>query len=164
MNAVIFHETIAVINVLPSGTAFGVNSRGEGVFIPTSVANAAGVAIGDEVLAQLVPNARNPERTPHMAIFIAPKSAVPMQPPIQPEQPPQKKLTEKEVYGVVEDGYMTTSEIADWLEVDVTTASNLLNELHKRGLLAKATVFSKPDQQRASFCLWAKDLSGFADE
>lgn len=150
--------TIAITNVLPSGTAFGVTARGESVFIPTGVAMKSNATVGDEVTAKLVVNTRGGERTPYMAIFIDQKDG---------EQPaPEVKAmpTPDDVYKVIEDGYMTTAEVADWLDIDSQAASALLNEMHKDGKLAKASVFAKPDQERASVILWARDLNGFTGE
>ena len=167
--------TIAITNVLPSGTAFGVTAHGENVFIPIGVANKSNATIGDEVSAKLVKNSSTAfrDRTPYMAIFIEPPhqdqpapvtpTAVEPEPELTPEPAPEAKPkpTVEEVYSIIEDGYMTTAEVAEWLDLDVTPASNLMNEFHNQGKVAKAYVFSKADHKRASVVLWARDVSGF---
>jgi hypothetical protein len=63
---------ITVTNMLPSGTAFGATftSPPEAVFIPSKVASATGLTVGERVKALLVPNTFRPDTTPWMAARI----------------------------------------------------------------------------------------------
>lgn len=111
-----------------------------------------------------------------MAIFIDPphqdqitpvtSTAMVPEPALEPEPTPEAKPkpTVEEVYSIIEDSYMTTKELGEWLDLDVTSTSNLMNEFHNQGKVAKAYVFSKAEHKRASVVLWARDLSGFVGE
>ena len=61
MNEQAITETrIGIVNVLDTGSAFAATGDGNGVYIPQAVAGAAGIRIGDEVVARLVRNLRDP--------------------------------------------------------------------------------------------------------
>jgi hypothetical protein len=72
-------QNVIVTHILPTGTAFGATTGkpAESVFIPGHIASPAGVVVGQEVEAMLVPNTREPERTPWLAVkldLLAPAS------------------------------------------------------------------------------------------
>jgi hypothetical protein len=61
-------------------------------------------------------------------------------------------------------GYATTAEVAKEVGEDPTTTHNALLSLFGKGRVAKADVYARPDQGRASFCMWAKDVTHFLGE
>lgn len=65
-------ERVVITNKLPTGTCFGVTLGEEpaAVFIPQKVAASCNLDIGDEAMAQMVPNMREAERTPLFAIRV----------------------------------------------------------------------------------------------
>lgn len=157
MNEQAITETrIGIVNVLDTGTAFAATGDGNGVYIPQAVAGAAGIRIGDEVVARLVRNLRDPNgRTPYMAVFIEPRNGM---------DEAVRKSTTDDIFDMLKDGYMTTHEIAEELGMQSGEMSPILNNLHTSGRLVKAAVFAKPGQQRASLLLWALDVSAFTGE
>lgn len=159
------HITMFCTNMLDSNTAFGLRAdTGEQVFIPANVACRAGIKVGDTLTATIIPNHRQPDKTPWFAVFID---------PVGPPLLPAPKLIvspvslDDRIFEHIagnEHAYLTTAEIAEGVSVDTTAASNALNRLFKTGRVARADVHSKPDQTRPSFCLWARTAQRFLCE
>jgi hypothetical protein len=149
-------------NVLSTQTAFGMRAdNGEQVFIPSAVAHAAKLQPTETVTAHVVPNTHYPDKTPWFAIRIEREGdLVPTQPVAQPETTIDDRIAD---YIAGEPLYATTAEVAEQFSIDTTLASRALNRLFKQGRVVMASVHSKPDQQRASFCLWAKDANRFVE-
>jgi hypothetical protein len=137
--------------VLPTGNGFGLTGNGDQVYIPHNVMSASKAQMGHEMFAKLVNNDRDPAgRTPWMAIYL---SATP------PASVSRDLSTE--VINALAEGYMTTKEVAEELGIDVAEANTVLNNMFANGQLVKASVHAKPNQMRASFLLWAKDINQF---
>lgn len=146
---------VGIVNVLPTGTAFAVTSDGSGVYIPQAVAAAAHVKLGDETNAKLVKNLRDPNgRTPFLAIWIESNKI----------SQDVTKATTEDIIDMLEEGYMTTAEVAAEVGIDSQSANAILNALHTEGKVVKAAVYQKPNQQRASLLLWARDIAAFTGE
>jgi hypothetical protein len=145
-------------NVLGTNTAFALRAdTGEQVFVPSAVAHAAQLQAGDTVRATVVPNTHYPDKTPWFAIRIEREAP-------EPEQAEPDNLDQRIAeYLDAQPAYATTSEVAEEFDVDTTAAGNALNRLFRQGRAARADVYSKPDQQRASFCLWAAHASRFVE-
>jgi hypothetical protein len=153
--------TIFCTNMLDTGTAFALRGdTGEQVFIPASVSTRAGLSIGDTATATIIPNHQHGDRTPWFAIHIEPVGE-PVEAPATPVATIDDRIAE--AIASHEGAYHTTTEIADMVSVDVTTASNALNRLFKQGRVARAEVHARGDQQRPSFCLWAENTDRFID-
>lgn len=140
---------IFCVFITESGSAFGAcNDDGAQVYIPPTVARSANLTVGEVVVADMIPNSHQPERTPWFATHIV--RAV-------------DSDLDSAVYKAVTDApaYVTTAEVA--VEADITTsaANATLNRLFKAGRIAKADVFGRYGQTRASFCLWAANASSF---
>ena len=58
---------------------------------------------------------------------------------------------------------MTTSEIAEYSELDAKTASNSANRLFNAGRISKAEVYNRVGQLRPSFALWAENANEFVE-
>lgn len=153
-------------NVLDTKTAFAVRfDTGAQVFIPSTVADRVGLVPGDVVLVTVVPNRMQPERTPWFAIRVDRTDVPKPEPQPEPELELRGALESQVVEFIAHQSlYATTAEIAEQVGIDTATASNTLNRLFRKGLVARAEVYSKPDQKRPSFCLWAKDTSRFVEE
>jgi len=144
-------DRLTIVNVLPTGNGFGLTSGGEQCYIPANVLSASNSKMGDDLNAKLVVNERDPAgRTPWMAIYLSDVDA--------PEI--SRDLT-SDVISLLEDGYLTTKEVALQMGLDLMEANQQLNSMFSAGQIVKASVHSKPHQQRASFLLWAKDTSAF---
>jgi len=63
---------VIVTNILPTGTSFGVlaSDMTQNVFIPSKLALETGLRPGQKVMASVVPNAQQPEKTPWLAIAL----------------------------------------------------------------------------------------------
>lgn len=94
---------IIVTNILPTGASFGVlaSDMTQNVFIPSKLALETGLRPGQRVMASVVPNAQQPEKTPWLAISL--HNSLPV--------PEQKTLAEK-IREELESGPATTIELA----------------------------------------------------
>jgi hypothetical protein len=148
-------------NVLDTHTAFAMRAdTGEQVFIPSAVAHAANLKPAETVMATIVPNTHHPDKTPWFAIRVDRGEPAPEPAPEPAVKPLDERIAD---YVEAQPLYATTAEIAEEFDVDTTTAGNALNRLFRLGRIVRADVYSKPDQQRASFCLWAASASRFVE-
>lgn len=147
--------------MLSSGSGFAARTdNGEQAFIPASVLKASKLQEGDIANARLIPNTHpNNAQTPWVVIYA--KAGV--LPPLAGGAPAET-LDDRALRAVGEFGFASTAEIASEVGADVSLTHNALLRLFKRKAVVKADVFSDPAQERASFCLWAKDLSAFMGE
>lgn len=149
---------IVCTNVLSTKTAFALRAdTGEQVFIPSAVSHAANLQPSDTVRATVVPNTHYPDKTPWFAVRIERDAPVPE---LSVQSSLDERITE---YLDAQPAYATTSEVAEEFGVDTTIAGNALNRVFRRGRIARADVYSKPDQQRASFCMWAANANRFLE-
>ena len=97
---------IYVTNCLPTGTSFGVlaSDMTQNVFIPSKLALETGLRPGMKVMASVVPNAQQPEKTPWLAIAL--HDSLPA--------PAPKTLADK-IRDELESGPATTIELAQFL-------------------------------------------------
>lgn len=148
-------------HLLTTGSGFSARTdNGEQVFVPASVVKAAKLDEGDLAKARLIPNTHpNNSATPWVAIFVT-KAAMP---PLAAGAPVET-LDDRAFRAVEEFGFASTAEISAEVKADVSLTHNALLRLFKAKRVVKADVFSDPAQERASFCLWAKDLSAFMGE
>lgn len=149
--------TAMCVTVLDTKTAFALREdTGAQVFIPSTVASRVGLCPGDMIVATVVPNLHQPDRTPWFAIHVAKGDA---------GEPRQVSLLDDSVADFIagQDMYVTTAEVAAEFDTDTTTASNALNRIFRRGQIARAEVHSRPDQPRPSLYLWAKEVSRFVE-
>ena len=147
----VHNDNVTIVNVLPTGNGFGLTGNGDQVYIPHNVMSASKAQMGHEMFAKLVSNDRDPAgRTPWMAIFLS-------------SEPPASVSRDlaTEVINTLAEGYMTTKELASELGIEVSEANTVLNNMFSAGQLVKASVHAKPNQVRASFLLWAKDINQF---
>lgn len=152
---------VICINVLSSGTAFGVRTdTGEQVFIPANVSQSVDLAVGDMDTAMLITNTLHPDKTPWFALRIDRAATTAAIIPAAPT----KTLDEKVREFVYASQYVTTAEVAEAMGVETATAGNSLARLFRDGCVAKADVFARPDQERASFCMWAQSTGSFVFE
>tara|TARA_R110000764_G_scaffold105696_1_gene191419 strand:+ start:7443 stop:7940 length:498 start_codon:yes stop_codon:yes gene_type:complete len=161
-------QRIIISNVHNRGFAFAIlESTGAHVFIPPFVALAQELVVGMTVNAKLVPNQKdlgedkNP--TPWQCIDI---SSVDGMIPVEPE--PARKTTADEMveHYITESagGYLTTSDIAEGLRIDHNTAANSANRLFSNMRIAKAKVYNRDQQERASVILWAASANCFVND
>lgn len=159
---------IYCLRVHEAGFAFGARTdNGEQVYIPPGVVRGAGVKEDEVVNCSMIVNTHpNSDQTPWCVIRVnrnaAPVVAFAPEEVVQPTQTIEDRVLQL----VQETGMITTAEVAAEFpdRLDATTAYNLMLRLFTAGKLAKADVYARPDQARASFCLWATDVKVFAGE
>ena len=151
---------IAISYIHDKGYGFGVvPNTGEQCFIPPHVLDGAGVARGDVVSAHVVTNPNEDQRqnTRWCALNLVTGGGISASHPALPAS----GLDEQVLAEVKLSAYLSTSEIAQALGVDTTAAHNSAQRLFAANKIVKAEVYSKPDQSRASFVLWATVVSDF---
>jgi hypothetical protein len=156
---------IYCLRVHEAGFAFGARTdNGEQVYIPPGVVRGAGVKEDEVVNCAMIVNTHpNSDQTPWCVIRVN-RNAAPAAP--QPVAQPVENIDDRVLRLVHETGMITTAEVAQECTdlLTTTAAHNLLMRLFAAGKLAKADVYARPDQGRASFCLWATDVKVFAGE
>jgi ribosomal protein S25 len=152
---------IYISHIIDTGSGFAARTDdGEQVFIPASVTKASGAKEGEIGTAKLIPNThQNNAATPWVAVHIAKQDGTVLAPAVQ-----EKTLDDRVHEAVCDLGYATTSEIVKEVNADVALAHNALLRLFNKGRLAKADIYARADQDRASFCMWAKDVKHFLGE
>ena len=136
--------TVIITNVVqPSKTAFGVREdNGESVFIPPSVSKTLGLEISDIVLAKLVPNNdqsnRSGSRTP--VPWFAPLMARSVEDMVDPDEV-KAALDQFE--------YPVTAE-----EAGIPSAA--LQQAYQAGKITKIVVMPSPREDRV--IMWAADM------
>ena len=146
---------IYITHVLDTGTAFGVRtSDGSNVFIPAHVMKDGDLSLGALANCRLVPNSKQPERTPWLAVEAT----------LMGEAPDKVVDDTPSVYDIVhEGGVWTTNRVYQELyEGAVDTkcdeykaVSNELYRLHKVGELSISKLYRTADQEQASIVLFA---------
>lgn len=154
---------ITITNMHPRGFAFAVTADGGQIFIPPHVATEHEIAAGDQVDALLTinPNGVERDRTPWLAVKLRPDDQ--QAAPVLGSDVSTIDRDFAVLQAIQSTQYLTTGEIASQLGIGTTTASNSAKRLFAEGRIAKADVYSKPGQERASFTLWAQDAERFVD-
>ena len=168
-------ETILITNHHPDGFGFALNEAGEQVFIPPYAIDGAELQRGKRYQAVLIENHKEHqrERTPYMAVSVLVTEHV-----LKPEPPEAAtsatSATQAEDISIEDrdeaifnlicgSDYMTSAELAEHSGFDSKTASNSANRLYIAGRIAKADVYNRVGQARASLTLWAENASKFVE-
>jgi hypothetical protein len=158
---------IFITHLLDSGCGFAARiDTGEQVFVPATVVRASKANDGDIGSAKLIPNTHpNGSNTPWVAVFLAVQpqdepAPTPAPEPVRPELTLDDRVHE----AFCDLGYATTSELAKEVKTDVALTHSALSRLFKAGRVVKADVYARHEQERASFCMWAKDVTHFLPE
>jgi hypothetical protein len=164
-------ETILITNHHPDGFAFALNEAGEQIFIPPYAIDGTELQRGKRYQAVLIENHKEHqrERTPWMAVSVLGDTPAPVAEPDPIEvtaSEPVASIEQRDaaVYKAICDSqYMTSPEIAAQTGTDTSTAINSANRLFAKGMVAKADVYSRAGQTRASFSLWAQNANSFTE-
>lgn len=162
-------EPIIITNHSPQGFAFAINDAGEHIFIPPYAIDGMALERGRRYQGVLVQNHKpeQRERTPWMAVSVLPLDTSVTPDPIEvsaPEPAASVELLDAAVYmAICGSQYMTSAEIAAQTGTDTTAAINSANRLFAKGRVAKADVYSRAGQTRASFSLWAQNANSFTE-
>jgi hypothetical protein len=156
---------VLIEDVTSAGSAFGSNEQGDSVFFSSRLVERMDLDFGDIVSVSAIPNYEDKrEDTPWRAIRVM---AVADTATINVAQT-ARSLTYPEVDSMIYDAlqdpdvnYWTVSDIADALDLDTKAVGNSCRRLFSKSLIAQADVHGAPDQERASFCLWARNMHQF---
>jgi hypothetical protein len=133
---------LIVTNRLQTGTTFAVLSSDmtQNVFIPSKLALDASLRPGQKILAQIVPNMSQPEKTPWLAISL--EDAGPL---------PEQKQSLRDTLGAFilgnlqADGRATVEEIAEDMNMSDAAVAAKLAELVAAGRVVRLTCFDLPE-------------------
>lgn len=164
-------QEILITNYHPNGFAFALNETGEQIFIPPYAIDGTELQRGKRYQAVLIENHKEHqrERTPWMAVSVlgdTPSPAAEPDPIEVAASEPAASIEQRDaaVYKAICDSqYMTSPEIAAQTGTDTSTAINSANRLFAKGMVAKADVYSRAGQTRASFTLWAESANSFTE-
>ena len=146
-------EQLTIVNIIPTGTGFGVTSDGTSVFVPPRVITAASAEIGDVFSASLVNNDFNPSgRTPLMAVRLQRSEEA---------QEPHVSSHRDRIIEMLQDGYMTSAEVGKEIGMDAIGAKGILKRMWEKGEISKALIYARADQKRATHVLWALNADDF---
>jgi hypothetical protein len=133
---------IIITNKLATGTTFAVLSSDmtQNVFIPSKLALDASLRPGQKILAQIVPNMSQPEKTPWLAISL--EGAGPL---------PEQKQSLRDTLGAFilgnlqADGRATVEEISEDMNMSDAAVAAKLAELVAAGRVVRLTCFDLPE-------------------
>ena len=146
-----------------TGSAFGSNEAGDTVFFNQRLVERVSLEVGDIVEAHAIANYEDKRaETPWRAIRVSAEK----KPVEEVEQPKVRSAAEldQEIMHLLRDeevSYWTSSDLADAVDAETKTVGNSCLRLFNKSLIAKADVHGGPDQERASFCLWARNADQF---
>jgi hypothetical protein len=117
---------IIITNVLPTGTSFAVRAddMSEGVFIPAKAAQDANLRPAMRVMASLVPNPTNADKTPWRAIALHQDAWRPLEIKIV-----AKTLADR-IREELANGPATTIELARFLKVNSSDVMQAVREMN----------------------------------
>jgi hypothetical protein len=132
---------IIITNKLATGTTFAVLSSDmtQNVFIPSKLALDASLRPGQKILAQIVPNMSQPEKTPWLAISLEDAG------PIQQPQSLHNALAALILGNLQADGRATVEEIAEDMNMSDAVVAAKLAELVAAGRVVRLTCFDLPE-------------------
>ena len=162
-------EPILITNHHPDGFAFALTEAGEQVFVPPYAIEGLKLDRGARYQAVLIPNHKEHERdrTPYMAVSVLAVNHVLKSEPAETASPAEGESVsarDETIYSLIrESDYMTSAELADHSGFDSKTAGNSALRLFNAGRIAKADVYNRVGQSRASFTLWAENASKFVE-
>jgi hypothetical protein len=148
-------EQITISNILETKAGFGLMGNGTSVYIPSGVMVGSRADLGMRMWAKMIENSRDRGDTPYMAVFMSAED--PREPAGKSGEVDQAQI----VLDALEDGYLTTQEVAKELGVESQEANRLLNMMFAQGKVVKASVYGTASQRRATVLLWAKDVEAF---
>lgn len=151
---------VLITNLTANDDAFAViPDSGEGVYIPPGVTRAAKLLAGEFRTVTVIPN--NPDRqsnTKWMGIYVDPPAT--SMPDAHRDE--SVALQERLLFALddPEVGYLTTSEAARELGIEVTAARELLDRMFNERKVARADVHYGSNK-RATAVLWARNPEEF---
>jgi hypothetical protein len=139
---------IIITNKLATGTTFAVLSSDmtQNVFIPSKLALDASLRPGQKVMAQIVPNMSQPEKTPWLAISL--EDAGPVSTLLSMPRTLRRRNDTLGAFilgNLQADGRATVEEIAEDMNMSDAVVAAKLAELVKSGDVVRLTCFDLPE-------------------
>ena len=162
-------QTILITNYHPDGFAFALTEAGEQIFIPPYAIDGDALERGKRYQAVLIENPKEPQRdrTPYQAVSVLVNEPTVTPEPaeaIAPAEDISIKARDEVIYNLICDGdYTTSAELAEYSGFDSKTAGNSALRLFNAGRIAKADVYNRVGQARASLTLWAENANKFVE-
>lgn len=163
------------------GTGFAVRmDNGEQIFIRSVLSEKSGIEVGDRIAVWYVPNRieEHAERCPWFALhvrvaedgaqvdleeYIEDKTIEEefmlgsLEPEVEPEQPKRDVYAEIREY-LSETSSATTAQISAALGIISPNLRSYLVSMNDRGEIARADIWTRGTQTRASVVVWAMDM------
>lgn len=162
--------TIQITNKLATDTGFAIriddNSYAQ-TFVPSHIMRHANLEVGAEYNVMLADNyaqlaAATPWRVSQMVGIGQPEEEVAVTPaPVKAPAPATRSIDDKIMGELAEYDFLSTSEVASCLGVEVGVARDRLLALFNAGKIVTASVYSRPNLKRASLALWAMSTDNF---
>ena len=163
-------QTILITNYHPDGFAFALTEAGEQIFIPPYAIDGDALERGKRYQAVLIENPKEPQRdrTPYQAVSVLVNEPTVTPAPAAAAAPAAEGVSvearDEVIYNLICDGdYTTSAELAEYSGFDSKTAGNSANRLYIAGRIAKADVYNRVGQARASLTLWAENANKFVE-
>jgi hypothetical protein len=161
-------EKVYIETQLETLTTFGVRlDTGEQVFIPSKIVKKHNILEEQTRELVILPNAHSSDSTPWRAVGVSISDTCETPRDVDPTPRVQLAKLEDRVmdyFSEDEDKQYPHSApaLADALGVDGLHMQQTLSHMHNAGEMAKAQVFAKGTQDKASVVLWAPDVSWFS--
>lgn len=160
-------QQIVVTNIHERGFAFGACiENGQQVFIPPFLNFKYNLKQGQHLNAQLSENTHDNGYTPWQAVNFITEQSIPEVTERRADPEPIVDIGHRDAAvfkAICESSYLTSAEIAEIAGIDTKAAGNSALRLFNAGRIAKADVYNRVGQSRASLTLWAETSSGFTD-
>lgn len=153
---------IVIENTTHAGSGFGITDQGEAVFLSRRQMEVMEIEIGDLLTAHCIPNYEDKrDQIPWRAIRVD-RGSVTQDPVDEPKGPTAAEIeqTIEEILDTFDD-FFTTKELADNVGTDTKSAGNACLRLFNKGKIVKSDVYAAPNQERASWNLWARNTEPF---
>jgi|TARA_R110000803_G_scaffold169026_1_gene232074 hypothetical protein len=161
-------EKVYIETQLETLTTFGVRlDTGEQVFIPSKIVKKHNILEEQTRELVILPNAHSSDSTPWRAVGVSISDTCETPRDVDPTPRVQLAKLEDRVmdyFSEDEDKQYPHSApaLADALGVDGLHMQQTLSHMHNAGEMAKAQVFAKGTQDKASVVLWAPDILWFS--
>lgn len=153
---------VIVDGITMTGSAFGVTSAGDGVFINTRIVNAMKIKSGDHLRAYIVPNYEDKrDAVKYRALRVDVVHSM-FEGQAPDAQDPEPKVASQKVLQMLEThGPLRTSVLARLVGLDTGEVGVICQGLFGSGKIAMADVFNEPNQKRASHRVWGLNINEF---
>lgn len=155
-------KSIMIETLNYAGSAFGVTTEGDQVFVNKRIVETVQLEEGLVVKALLLPNyADKRDNIPWRAIRVERDGVERDAPAPAPEPEPEISKAELIAELIEEHGPLRTSAIAKHLGLTMDETSTLCLGLFAAKTIAMAEVYTDPTQKRASLRVWGSDVNDF---